>query len=98
MSTTRIVNIRTEPFDLYIGRGSQWGNPFTHLYYADPAHNSLTLVASREEAIERYEAWLIAQPDLMAQLPLLRGRTLGCYCKPLACHGDVLVRLADGIT
>lgn len=30
----------------------------------------------------------------MAALPELKGR-LGCWCKPEACHGDVLVELLE---
>lgn len=29
----------------------------------------------------------------MEELLLLKGKTLGCWCKPEACHGDVLVEL-----
>ena len=95
---TRVVNVRTVDgtYDVYIGRGSIWGNPYTHIYYADPAHNGVVLVSSREEAIERYEEWIETQPELLALLPTLKGKTLGCYCRPLACHGDVLARMADG--
>jgi hypothetical protein len=35
------------------------------------------------------------QPELMAALGEIRGKVLGCWCKPAACHGDVLARLAD---
>ena len=28
MSKTVVVNLRKERFDVYIGRGSKWGNPF----------------------------------------------------------------------
>jgi hypothetical protein len=31
----------------------------------------------------------------MAALPELKGRVLGCWCAPLACHGDVLAQLAN---
>ena len=91
---TRVVNIRTEPADVYIGRGSPWGNPYTHVW--SPGHDlHVRIVGSREEAIEKYEEYLRANPYLMAQLPYLRGRTLGCYCKPQACHGDVLIKLLE---
>jgi hypothetical protein len=45
--------------------------------------------------IERHERWLLTQPALLAALPELAGRTLGCWCAPRACHGDVLARLAN---
>jgi hypothetical protein len=46
--------------------------------------------------IEKYRVWIQTQPQLMAALGELRGKVLGCWCKPLAaCHGDVLAELAD---
>lgn len=33
-------------------------------------------------------------PRTAAALPELAGKTLGCWCAPRPCHGDVLVRLA----
>ena len=88
---TAVVNARDENYDVYIGRGSIWGNPFSHR----PSMFDVVRVATREEAITKYEVWLRSQPQLMAKLPKLKGKILGCYCKPLACHGDVLARLAD---
>jgi hypothetical protein len=56
-----------------------------------PLPNSVT----RERAIQMYEAWIRRNPKLIAALPELAGKRLGCHCKPLACHGDVLIRLLD---
>jgi hypothetical protein len=50
---------------------------------------------TREEVIAQCERWLRARPDLMAALLELRGRDLACWCAPLACHGDVLLKLAN---
>lgn len=47
----------------------------------------------REGCIAKYEEWLRGSPELLAQLPELAGKELGCWCKPEACHGDVLVAL-----
>lgn len=33
--------------------------------------------------------------DLPNQLSELRGKRLGCYCKPLRCHGDFLAKLVN---
>jgi hypothetical protein len=82
--TTRVVNRRRERCDVYIGRPSDWRNPFV-----------LGRDGTREEVIAKYRAWLMGQPQLLARLGELRGKVLGCYCKPLACHGDVLAELAD---
>lgn len=93
-SGTIVVNRRDEKEDVYIGRGSVWGNPFSHLSSSYPG---VIMVASRAEAIRRYSEWIRTQPKLLAQLPKLRGKKLGCYCKPRACHGDVLVALVDAL-
>lgn len=89
---TTVVHCREKPYDIYIGRPSKWGNPFTHTG-SDVA--GTIVVASREEAINRYEEWIQDQPELLADLHELKGRVLGCWCKPRACHGDVLARLAE---
>lgn len=31
--------------------------------------------------------------ELLQQLPELKGKTLGCWCKPGKCHGDILLEL-----
>jgi len=77
-----VVNCRKEAYDQYIGRGSIWGNPFRIGVHGD-----------RAEVIALYEKWIRAHPTLLKQLFRLRGKRLGCYCKPAACHGDVLVKL-----
>ena len=52
---------------------------------------------AREEVIAMYERWLRDErPDLMATLHELRGKDLVCWCAPKLCHGDVLLRLANG--
>ena len=71
------------PNSTYIGRPTMWGNPFV-----------IGKDGTRAEVVEKYECWLRRQPRLIAQLSL-RGRHLVC-CEPLRCHGDVLLRLANG--
>lgn len=81
---TKVVHCRKSKHDVYIGRPSKWGNPF-----------KLKKGESREEVIARYRAWLLNQPELLADLHELKGKTLGCWCSPLSCHGDVLAELAE---
>ena len=88
---TTVVNRRKEAYDVYIGRGSKWGNPFSHL----PSSAAQFKVASRDEAIRRYRLWILTQPSLLNALGELKGKRLGCYCKPLPCQGDILKELAD---
>lgn len=90
--TARVVHCKREPYDVYIGRPGPWGNPFTHRGGTIAERR----VATREDAIRHYEAWLLAQPDLVARARVeLRGKVLGCWCAPQACHGDVLLRIAN---
>ena len=88
---TRVVNIRNEQCDVYIGRGSPWGNPYSHLPYSAATYK----VGSREEAVENYREYILAKPDLLARLSELKGKRLGCWCFPQKCHGDVLVELCN---
>jgi hypothetical protein len=83
-NTPRVVNLEDESYDVFIGRPSKWGNPF-----------KIGETYSREEAIRLHAEWLSTQKALLGQLDELRGKTLGCYCKPEICHGDTLLRLAN---
>jgi len=87
----KVVHCKKEPYDVYIGRPSKWGNPFSH------KKDTLAefRVSTRDEAIRKYGEWLLKQPHLMNQLHELRGKILGCWCNPKACHGDLLLRLAN---
>jgi hypothetical protein len=85
------VNCKTDKYDVYIGRPSKFGNPYSHKPGMAPWP-----VETREDAIRLYEEWIRAQPELMAAAKLeLRGKTLGCHCKPLDCHGDILWKIAN---
>lgn len=90
---TKVVNLNKEKYDVYIGRGSKWGNPFTHI--TDKETLASFIVPTRKEAIEKYHQWILEQPELMKALPELKGKTLGCYCKPKSCHGDILIELIN---
>jgi hypothetical protein len=81
---TRVVNIKEEGYDVYIGRGSQWGNPF-----------SIGKDGNRKEVITKYLDWIMGKPELLKQLVTLKGKRIGCWCKPKDCHGDVLVALIE---
>jgi len=89
--TDKVVHCKKEPYDVYIGRPSKWGNPFSHR----SGTQARFVVATRDEAIERYREWIMQQEHLLADLHELRGKVLGCWCAPQSCHGDVLVELAN---
>jgi len=88
-----VVNIRHfgSEYDVYIGRGSKWGNPFSHKSGTLAKH----VVKTRKEAIECYREWVLTQPTLLQDIldGELDGKRLGCFCKPYDCHGDVLLEL-----
>lgn len=88
-----VVHCRRSHYDVLIDRTTKWGNPFTHV--RDRPTLASFLVATRDEAILAYEAWLATQAHLMDALYELRDKVLGCWCRPLACHGDVLIRMAN---
>jgi hypothetical protein len=85
---TRVVNKYKESYDIHIGRGSAWGNPFV-----------IGKDGNREEVISAYRTWILSQikQGMITQedLNTLKGKRLGCFCKPQACHGDVLVEILN---
>lgn len=80
------VNKHRSSFDVYIGRGSKWGNPFV-----------IGKDGDRNEVCDKYERYLYSNPALMASISELRGKRLGCFCAPQRCHGDLLAQLANAL-
>jgi Domain of unknown function (DUF4326) len=93
ISPPKVVHCKSgEKYDIYIGRGSRWGNPYSHR----EGTAALWVVETREDAIRLYEEWLRAQPELMEAVKKeLKNKVLGCWCSPLACHGDVLLKISN---
>lgn len=81
---TIVVHCKKSDYDIYIGRPSKWGNPF-----------KITEDQNREVVINKYKEWLLNQPDLLKNIGELKGKVLGCWCKPKICHGDILAELAN---
>ena len=94
---TKVVNVHYQPFDVYIGRqhgkyhpkgDSIWHNPF--ITGQD---------GTREDVIRLYEEYIRARLQQgnisVRDLLRLRGKKLGCFCKPKDCHGDVLLKLIE---
>ncbi len=92
ISITRVINIKTEaeyqaekstPNYEYIGRGSYWGNPYSMYETGD----------DRDEVIRKYKYDFDFDKfpnKKKSEVYKLAGKRLGCFCKPQACHGDVL--------
>jgi hypothetical protein len=71
---------------LYVNvmRPSKWGNPFV-----------IGRDGTRSEVIEKYRTHVLSSPELVAALPELKGKYLGCVCLPMPCHVEVLIDLAN---
>ena len=92
---TRTVNLKItkvsnkdmgDSYDVYIGRGTLWGNPY-----------QMGKEGTRDEVIAKFaydfEKRFLKLPEQFdVNIEKLRGKTLGCHCKPAACHGDVIAK------
>ena len=85
VETTKVANKdKGEEYEVYIGRGTPWGNPFA---IGDDG-------MSREDVIEKYKTYFnetyLNDPKKLSELKSLKNKVLGCHCKPAACHGDII--------
>jgi hypothetical protein len=100
---TTVVNIHHEDFDVYIGRAGKgldgyFGNPHPVGRYCTickATHN-------RNEAISLFQKdfnkKIEQDPEFKSRVMELKGKKLGCFCSPSACHGDVYVEYLENIT
>ena len=81
-----------DPLHLYIGRAvryvpgakkSKWANPFSKKKYG------------HQKCVEMYHDYIMRNKELLADIHELKGKVLGCWCKPGPCHGDILAALVD---
>jgi len=86
----KAVNLRSESYDIYIGRAGKgqegiFGNPFIV-----GAHGA------RGECVIKFETWFksddadAAYMRDMVRTHIKPGMRLGCFCKPATCHGDII--------
>ncbi len=89
-NTIKVVNTKNDKFDVYIGRKSstvpgEFGNPF-----------AINAKNNRDQVIAQFEEYFLRKPELMmSALKNLSGKTLGCFCAPLACHGDIYKKYVE---
>lgn len=77
----KVVNLKTNKYTVYIGRPSIFGNPYT-----------ISKDGNREEVINLYRHYLRTNLKVLKAIyNLPKDAILGCFCKPKACHGDVIV-------
>ena len=87
-----VVHRSKKRYDVYIGRPSKWGNPWSH----EEDTMAEFKVETRAEAIRKYEEWVRSQPEMMAEIKReLKSKVLGCWCSPRLCHGHVLAWIAN---
>ncbi len=94
MGKTKVVNIALgHRYDVYIGRAGKgqdgyFGNPFR-----------LGPGESRGASLEKYRVYfynrLATDPEFKRRIHALKGKTLGCFCKPHPCHGDIIAEYLD---
>jgi hypothetical protein len=67
---------------------SVWANPF-----------KINEECSRDDVLKKYKKYMIKKinndDNLRKKLMKLKGKNLGCWCHPEACHGDILIELID---
>lgn len=84
------------PNTIYVGRPSQWGNPF-YTKWPRGQETKLMEPLTPTEAVREYK--MLIEGDLGRILTIkreLKGKNLACWC-PLdrPCHGDVLLEIAN---
>jgi hypothetical protein len=94
MNKCKRVHHKKEPYDVYIGRPSKWGSPFSYKENSKAKYK----VKNRKESIEKHKEWLLYGEGkyLLDDLNELKGKTLGCWCDSnQTCHGDIIVKLVN---
>lgn len=84
----KVLNARDVGFDVqnavYVGRPSDFGNPFSVKHF------------TREQCISKFEKLVLRDEDFILRIKTeLKGKDLICWCAPLPCHADVLLRIAN---
>ena len=85
----KVVHCKKEPYDVYIGRPSIYGNPFSVEKYGRKVCISLYKIYAKLR--------MKCDKEFREAVKFLSGKTLGCWCVPEACHGDVLIKLVEDI-
>ena len=50
----------------------------------------------RDQVLIKYEEYIKEKlPSLKDELLKLKGKNLGCWCKPEKCHGDILLKFIE---
>jgi hypothetical protein len=94
---TRVVNLKRAEYEVYIGRAGKghsgyFGNPHP---VGLPCELCDGTIHGHGQAIELFRSYFLKRveddPEFRRRVLALRGKVLGCFCKPRPCHGDVIV-------
>jgi len=92
VQTTRVVNKdKGAEHDVYIGRGTPWGNPFAI------GENGMDRKQVLSEYRQYFKNKFIDDAQGNRDIRTLRGLVLGCHCKPEACHGDIIAEYLNSL-
>lgn len=90
--TPIVVNRHKEQYDVYIGRGTIYGNK-NEIDLSRGINRTIAIEMYREDLYNALERGDITIDDILA----LSGKKLGCSCKPKCCHGDIIVEVFEEI-
>ena len=95
MEKCKVVHHKKEDYDVLIDRTTKWGCPFSYR----EGTRATYILPTIKEAIEAYRECITNGEGkyLLNDLHELKVKTLGCWCKPKTCHGDVLVELVNNL-
>ena len=86
MQKSVVVHCKKEPYDILIDRTTKWGNPFI-----------IGKDGTRNEVIMKHKMLVLSNPKMIEEIKKeLKGKVLGCWCKPQACHGDTYIEILKG--
>lgn len=80
-----VVHSKKQKYDVYVGRPSEWGNPF-----------HIGSDGTREDVCRKFEEYAREDPTFIESVKThLKGKVLGCFCAPLKCHAETLAQIAN---
>jgi hypothetical protein len=96
---TKVVNLREESYDVYIGRPGKGLDGFFGNHHLIGMCPVCGIVHTRDESIAAFKKdflrWVEESPEYRAEVMKLKGKVLGCFCAPRNCHGYVIKEFLD---
>lgn len=96
---TTVVNLRHSGYDVYIGRAKDDRGYFGNPHACDNYCKVCRRYHDREDSIKEYSKYfysrLKSDSEFKRRVLELKGKVLGCFCAPLACHGNVIANWVD---